>query len=164
MEDRNCLFCKEEESVNHLFIGCVVAQQLWVTLSKVFDAQLGGSLDSIGKIWWSNKCNGVLNMFTSAAVWSLWKLREMIYAFSEWRGGVWPCFLYKLAVMVQRWTTLCSQGKWESCSDQGSRWLSDVASELEAAFEQIRNRWGEKPGTSFSPQVAACVALWRYCI
>jgi len=34
-----------------------------------------------------------------------------------------------------------------------------VASELEAAFEQIRNRWGEKPGTSFSPQVAACVAL-----
>jgi len=47
----------------------------------------------------------------------------------------------------------------ESCSDQGSRWLSDVASELEAAFEQIRNRRGEKPGTSFSPQVAACVAL-----
>jgi len=49
VEDRNCLFCKEEESVNHLFIGCVVARQLWVTLSKVFDAQLGGSLDSIGK-------------------------------------------------------------------------------------------------------------------
>lgn len=49
VEDRNCLFCKEEESVNHLFIGCVVAQQLWVTLSKVIDAQLGGSLDSIGK-------------------------------------------------------------------------------------------------------------------
>jgi hypothetical protein len=33
----------EEESVNHLFFSCV-AQQLWATLSKVFNVQLGGSL------------------------------------------------------------------------------------------------------------------------
>ena len=78
MEDPTCLFCNEVESINHLFFGYVVARQLWVVLSVVFDVQLGGSLESIGKFCLSNKRNGVLNMFTSATLWSLWKLRNDI--------------------------------------------------------------------------------------
>jgi len=78
VDDPSCLFCEEQESVNHLFFECAVARRLWAVLSSIFDVQLGGSLDSISKFWLSNKRNGVLNMFTSAAVWKIWKLRNDI--------------------------------------------------------------------------------------
>ena len=71
VEDSTCLFCNEQESLNHLFFDCVVAKQLWEVLSSIFGIQLGNSLDNIGKFWLSNKRNGVLNICTYAAVWSL---------------------------------------------------------------------------------------------
>jgi hypothetical protein len=71
VEDPTCLFYNERESIQHLFFSCVVAKQLWHALSKIFDIQLIASFEDIGKFWLSNKHNGVLNMFTSAAVWCL---------------------------------------------------------------------------------------------
>jgi len=47
VEDLICLLCCENESVSHLFFGCVVAQQLWCIISDIFNIQLGNSLDSI---------------------------------------------------------------------------------------------------------------------
>lgn len=63
VEDRTtCLFCNEVQTINHLLFDCVVAQQLWAILSKIVEVQLGGSVDSIGKIWLSNKRNGILKV------------------------------------------------------------------------------------------------------
>lgn len=41
-DDPSCLFCVEQESVNHLFFHCAVARRLWAVLSSIFDVQLGG--------------------------------------------------------------------------------------------------------------------------
>jgi hypothetical protein len=71
VEDPTCLFCNERESIQHLFFSCAIAKQLWHVLSKIFDIQLIASFEDIGKFWLNNKHNGVLNMFTLAAVWCL---------------------------------------------------------------------------------------------
>lgn len=76
VEDKSCLFCCELETVNHLFFDCVVARQLWAHIAAVFDVHLEPSLESVGKFWLSNKKNCVLNIVSSAAPWSLWKLRN----------------------------------------------------------------------------------------
>lgn len=47
VEEPTCLFCNEHETVNHLFFECVVAKQLWCTLSEILGIQLGSSLDTI---------------------------------------------------------------------------------------------------------------------
>jgi hypothetical protein len=48
VEDTSCLFCCELETVNHLFLECVVAKQMWLELAAAFNIQLDPSLDSVG--------------------------------------------------------------------------------------------------------------------
>ena len=108
VKDPTCLFCAEKETISHLFFYCVVAQYLWKLLSKIFDVQLGNSLDSIGKFWLSNKRNGILNLFTLAGFWSLWKLRnDLCFQRNQWR--CMAILLYKLVSLVQNWEILYSE-------------------------------------------------------
>jgi hypothetical protein len=37
MEDLSCLFCAEKESTHHLLFDCMIAQQAWSILAKVFN-------------------------------------------------------------------------------------------------------------------------------
>jgi len=41
LDDMTCLFCSENESVQHLFFECVVAKQMWVYLSEACDRDVG---------------------------------------------------------------------------------------------------------------------------
>jgi hypothetical protein len=63
LEDKSCLFCKEPESVQHLFFECVVAKQLWFHMSEVCDRQIGADFLSIGQMWISNNKFVVCNSF-----------------------------------------------------------------------------------------------------
>lgn len=88
----------------------MVAKQLWCCLSKVFQVQLGGSLDSIGRFWLSNRENGVLNMISSAAFWSIWKLRnDVCFQRCNWRGM--DILLHKVVSVAQNWLILCREDK-----------------------------------------------------
>jgi hypothetical protein len=69
IDDRSCLLCKEEESVQHLFFDCVVAKQCWLVISKILDIRVEGSLVDIGKLWLSSKKYNVVNIVTSAVFW-----------------------------------------------------------------------------------------------
>lgn len=70
LEDECCLFCTEEKSVHHVFFECVVAKQFWAIISDAV---------GIGTYWLSNKKHTVLNMVSSAVLWSIYKLRNDIY-------------------------------------------------------------------------------------
>jgi hypothetical protein len=74
--------------VHHLFFEWAVAQQIWVNISECLAIELGNSFESIGKLWLSNKKNIVANMFTSAALWGLWKLRNHL-CFQNERWDEW---------------------------------------------------------------------------
>ena len=106
VDDQSCLFCMENESVHHLFFGCVVAKQLWVYVSEVIGKDVGSSFESIGSLWLSNKRFLVANMFCSAALWGLWKLRNnLCFQVLKWRDMNY--LLLRIATMLQGWTLLC---------------------------------------------------------
>jgi hypothetical protein len=69
VDDRSCLFCSEEESVQHLFFDCAVAKQCWCIISRILNIRIEESLIDIGKLWLSNKKHTV-NVFASAVYWN----------------------------------------------------------------------------------------------
>jgi hypothetical protein len=80
-------FGTENESVHHLFFGCVVAQRAWRVISQIMGVETGSNFESVDKMWLCNKKFGVINIVTSAVCWSLWKLRNsMIFQEVFWVG------------------------------------------------------------------------------
>jgi hypothetical protein len=71
VEDENCLYCLEKESVHHVFFDCVVAKQCWCIISDILGYSVGENMLDIGKFWLSNKRHCVVNMISSAVIWSI---------------------------------------------------------------------------------------------
>jgi hypothetical protein len=76
VDDLSCLFCNEQESCNHLFFGCVVAKYLWEMVSSIFNKCIGTDFESVASWWISENTNSVLNMFSTAVLWTLWSTRN----------------------------------------------------------------------------------------
>ena len=73
VDDTTCLFCSEQETVHHLFFECCVAKVLWTYISEIFHVALGTDYESIARWWISNKTYKVMNCFSAALMWCLWK-------------------------------------------------------------------------------------------
>jgi hypothetical protein len=78
IDDKSCLFCCEDETVQHLFFMCAVAKQCWFIIAQILNISLQEPLIDIGKLWLSHKKYLVINIVTSAVLWNLWKLRNEI--------------------------------------------------------------------------------------
>jgi hypothetical protein len=110
MEDKSCLFCCEEESVQHLFFQCVVAKQCWCIISNILGISVEESLIDIGKFWLSNKKHTVVNIVIAAVLWNLWKLRnELCFQRAGWRSM--EILLHRIGGVLQNWVILCPQEK-----------------------------------------------------
>lgn len=89
---------------------------------------------SIGKLWLSNKKNCLLNIVTSALIWSLWKLRnEFCFQKIAWRSM--EMLLVRIAGTLQSWALLCPEGKRPLLSEYVAKikdiprtllWLPDI--------------------------------------
>lgn len=71
LKDETCLFCEEKETCQHLFFDCAVARRLWQVVSDITGIATVTDLECIGRFWLSNKQNSLLNLVTSAVIWSL---------------------------------------------------------------------------------------------
>jgi hypothetical protein len=60
IEDKTCLFCKEAESVRHIFFDCYVAQALWVQFAEITGCTLITDFESLSKFWGGYR---VVNVF-----------------------------------------------------------------------------------------------------
>jgi hypothetical protein len=103
--DNTCVFYSEPESVYHLFYGCVVAKRAWQLVSKSIGFKVGVDYESIAKLWLCNKKFGVINMFTSAVSWCLWKLRNDVH----FQGVAWigmKLLWDQVMPMLQCWKSL----------------------------------------------------------
>jgi hypothetical protein len=49
LDDGSYLFCSEQETVEHLLFGCVVAQQVWCAVSECFNIPLISSYVHMAK-------------------------------------------------------------------------------------------------------------------
>jgi hypothetical protein len=112
VEDENYLFCLEKESIHHLFFDCVVAKQCWKVVSEIVDCQIGRDMADVGKFWLSNKKNCVLNMISSAVIWSIWKLRnDLCFQRLSWRSM--DMLFFRIAGLLQNWLILHPSDKKE---------------------------------------------------
>jgi hypothetical protein len=82
-------FCSELETAGHLLFGCLVAQHVWSRLSDIFNIPIGSDFLYVVRWWISNDKNGVLNIFSSAVLWSLWTLRNEFC----FQGRAWSSLL-----------------------------------------------------------------------
>lgn len=71
-----CVFCNEQESIFHLFFGCVVAQHVWRAVSVFLACELGTDYLSVAKFWPASKKHSALNSICSCILWSIWKIRN----------------------------------------------------------------------------------------
>jgi hypothetical protein len=125
LDDMSCLFCNEQEDVRHLFFDCCVAKWVWNELSELLEFSVGNDFESIGKSWLSNKQFKTVNVLTSAALWTVRKIRnEMCFQGSRWTGT--GMVLRRLARMLLEWKLLHKGGD----TKQLERW----AKELERRF------------------------------
>jgi hypothetical protein len=106
VDDKSCLFCNELESTHHLFFDCVVARQVWANISECLDLQCGDGFESIGKMWLSTKKFMIANIFTSAALWGLWKLRNYL-CFQDGRWKDVNSLLRRITTLIYNWKILC---------------------------------------------------------
>jgi hypothetical protein len=94
-DDASCLFCLETESVHHLFFGCCIAKLLWSHLSDMSNRIIGADFESVAGLWLCEKKFKALNICSSAILWSLWKMRNLLC----FQGGDgWGCRSYTSCV------------------------------------------------------------------
>ncbi|RLN36127.1 hypothetical protein C2845_PM03G35150 [Panicum miliaceum] len=111
LDDNTCLFCSERETSQHLFFDCVVAKQVWTSISELLGLEIGSDFESVGSKWLCNKKFLVHNMISSAALWSIWKLRNNIhFQNSRWRDL--GSLLLRITRTIQNWIIL-SPGQFE---------------------------------------------------
>ena len=71
-----CLFCSENESIQHLFFDCVVAKQIWKHVSDFFCLSVGSDYMSIAHFWPGHSKHACLNSVAAYVLWCIWKLRN----------------------------------------------------------------------------------------
>jgi hypothetical protein len=71
VQDATCLFCGENESVDHLCFSCDVVKIIWNGISSLIKFDIGTCYESVARLWISNEKNCVIN---SAVMWNIWKM------------------------------------------------------------------------------------------
>jgi hypothetical protein len=115
VEDESCLFCSEKETCQHLFFDCAIASHCWSLFSEILSIPMGNNIFNVGKYWLSSKRYVVVNMVTSAVIWSIWKLRnELCFQKIGWKDM--EVLLFKILGILKSWVVLCPGDKKEILS------------------------------------------------
>jgi hypothetical protein len=87
LDDKSCIFCSENETVNHIFFECCVSCQLWKNINEVLCVKVGHDFESVANLWLSDKKLKLVNVCTTTVLWSLWESRsDMIFQGTRWLG------------------------------------------------------------------------------
>lgn len=136
VEDENCLFCLEKETIQHVFFECAVAKQCWCIISDILGYNVGGSMLDVGKYWLSNKKCCLVNMVSSAVIWSIWKLRnDLCFQRCGWRGM--EMLLCRISGLLENWTVLCPVDKREVLGEYISKIKSAARMTMWMPYEQL---------------------------
>jgi hypothetical protein len=81
----DCVFCKEHETINHIFFDCVVARNVWEKVSEFFGLPPISDYLSVARIWLANTKHAAQNTIYSAVLWSIWKIRNaLVFDNQQW--------------------------------------------------------------------------------
>ena len=100
LSDLTCLFCSEEESINHLFFECVVAKEIWSSVQFLTEVDISPiCLSNITKLWPDKKFS-VENVVHASVLWAIWLVRNnSFFNHVVWLGlqVVWRKSAFNLA-------------------------------------------------------------------
>ncbi|KAG8054917.1 hypothetical protein GUJ93_ZPchr0001g29416 [Zizania palustris] len=138
-ENIKCLFCCENETVNHIFLDCAVARFVWRMLYICFNVGPFISVDSMWHTWSCSKdksWRSLSGVGLAAVLWSLWKVRND----AVFRGN-FPTdplvFINLICYWLSSWSILQRSEVKAKKLELGVRLLEHLASEV---FSQ-RHGW-----------------------
>ncbi|KAF8684366.1 hypothetical protein HU200_044255 [Digitaria exilis] len=97
---------------------------MWLAISEVIEIDCGRNFESIGNMWLSKRFI-VDNMFTSAALWGLWKLRNSL-CFQNGRWKDVPNMLQRILSTILQWKLLCPEAKRQEFEQKADKMRSLV--------------------------------------
>jgi len=71
-------FSVRKENQLLIFFQCCVAVNVWDFISAYFSRTVGSDFESVAALWLSNKKFTVCNIVSSAVLWVLWKLCNLL--------------------------------------------------------------------------------------
>ena len=100
LNDLTCLFCTEEESINHLFFDCVVAREIWSSVQFLTGVDISPIYISYIAKLWPDKKFSVENVVNASVLWAIWLVRNnSFFNHASWLGlqVVWGKSAFNLA-------------------------------------------------------------------
>jgi hypothetical protein len=114
---------------NTCFFECCVATVMWRNLSEICGKEIRGDFESIASLWLCSKKFKTLNIYTSAVLWALWKMRNSLcFQVNQWCGM--QVVFCRCAKMLRRWCIMQKE---------------DVASQLEEVAKEWKRRGSSPP-------------------
>jgi hypothetical protein len=87
LDDLSCLFYCENETASHLFFDCCVAKYMWMIVSEFLGIVVGDNLEFVAKLWVMGSKFKLINVCTTAVLWSIWKIRnDICFQVDQWMG------------------------------------------------------------------------------
>ena len=135
-----CVFCGNDENINHLFFECSLAKMMWTIMRFAFNIPRNPENveDLLGP--WINRFRGSLkkNMLVgiSAILWTIWKLRnKAIFENDKVTDPSVPVHL--VANLISDWSVLQTKPHDQRVLQEGARIYNQIAGEI---FEKMRWR------------------------
>lgn len=141
--DRQCPFCMQAGSVDHLFLRCSIARLLWNIIQCAFGfSQIPDNLPDLFNIWLASFNKHKKNMVTvgiSAICWTIWKLRNGVVF--ENNKVTDPCVPVNLILkMLHEWLVLQIKPERQKLMREGIRKVEMIAAKVFNAMLGWRNR------------------------
>ena len=109
IDDVTCVFCSDCESFHHLFYDCIVARNLWQKICEITKVSEVNNMLSVSRWWISDKNHKFLNIIHTAALWSLWRMRNDI-CFNRTVSSGMQVLYVRVAYTLAKWRLLCPEG------------------------------------------------------
>jgi hypothetical protein len=136
----NCLFCGQNESIDHLFFACPLARYIWnvVSCATGFNCQFA-SASHCFNVWLKRFPVGrrkILAVGVAAVIWAIWKARNLACFENKWPKEPVEV-LHRVTYWIDYWCNLQVKETAKLELQQGAKLLGRIADEVFRA----RNGW-----------------------
>jgi hypothetical protein len=107
-KNTSCCFCGEQESIVHLFFGCVVAKVTWGYIRELLGIDIGTDYLSVATKWLQKEKMYCANVISTAVLRGIWLVRnDMIFNKQVWSSVKWV--LRKTVKILREWDIICKE-------------------------------------------------------
>ena len=105
---KKCVFCDADESVEHLFISCQLARQIWRLIHFTFNITPPTSITNLFGNWLNGvdkKTKANIHVGVCAFLWAIWNCRNDV-VFNKTGAGHFLQVVHRATYWIHRWSFL----------------------------------------------------------